>query len=198
MPFLHFAAGCVRLVTRGGRAYWAWIAFLLAAIAIGVGGYVRQAREGLIASSMRDQVSWAFYIGNFTFLVGVAAAGVMLVIPAYVYHWKPIKEVVILGELLAISALAMSLLFILCDLGRPDRFVHLVPLLGTPNWPRSLLAWDALVLNVYLAVNFAVVVHTLYRAYHGREYDRRFVVPLVMFSIPMAIAKTPLDSTAAG
>jgi Ni/Fe-hydrogenase subunit HybB-like protein len=188
MPFLHFVAGCVRLVTHGGRAYWAWIAFLLAAIALGVLGYVHQAHEGLIASSMRDQVSWAFYIGNFTFLVGVAAAGVMLVIPAYVYHWKPIKEVVILGELLAISALAMSLLFILCDLGRPDRFLHLVPLLGTPNWPSSLLAWDALVLNVYLAVNVAVVVHTLYRAYHGREYDRRFVVPLVMFSIPMAIA----------
>jgi molybdopterin-containing oxidoreductase family membrane subunit len=188
MPFLRFAAGCVRLVTRGGRAYWAWIAFLLAAIAVGIGGYVHQAHEGLIASSMRDQVSWAFYIGNFTFLVGVAAAGVMLVIPAYVYHWKPIKEVVVLGELLAVSALTMCLLFILVDMGRPDRFTHIIPFLGRPNWPRSLLTWDAAVLNVYLVVNLAVAVHTLYRAFHGREYDRRVVVPLVLFSIPMAVA----------
>ncbi len=70
---------------------------------------------------MRDQITWAFYIGNFTFLVGVAAAAVLLVIPAYVYHWKPIKEVVVLGELLAISAIIMCLLFVLVDMGRPDR-----------------------------------------------------------------------------
>ena len=86
---------------------------------MGAIAYAHQAREGLIATNMRDQVSWAFYIGNFTFLVGVAAAAVLLVIPAYVYQWKPIKEVVVLGELLAISALTMCLLFILVDMGRP-------------------------------------------------------------------------------
>jgi molybdopterin-containing oxidoreductase family membrane subunit len=187
MGLLRFLAGCARLVATGGRAYRAWVAFLLAAIAVGAVGYAHQARTGLIASSLRDQVSWGFYIGNFTFLVGVAAAAVMLVIPAYVYHWKPIKEVVVLGELLAISAITMCLLFVLSDLGRPDRFLHLLPLLGTPNWPRSLLAWDALVLNVYLAVNLTVVVHTLHRAFHGREPERRLVVPLVMLSIPLAI-----------
>lgn len=187
MQVRRFVAECVRLVLRGSRAYWAWIAFLHAAMLVGVAGYAHQARTGLIASSMRDQVSWGFYVGNFTFLVGVAAAAVMLVIPAYVYHWKPIKEVVVLGELLAVSALLMCLLFILCDLGRPDRFLHLVPLLGTPNWPSSLLTWDALVLNLYLALNVVVVVHMLHRAFHGREYDRRLVVPLVLLSIPLAV-----------
>jgi Ni/Fe-hydrogenase subunit HybB-like protein len=78
-------------------------------------------RRGLITTSMRDQVSWAFYIGNFTFLVGVAAAAVLLVIPAYVYNWKPIKEVVILGELLAISAIVMCGLFVTVDVGQPER-----------------------------------------------------------------------------
>src|SRR5512142_384884 len=107
---------------------------------------------------MRDDVSWAFYIENFAFLVGVAAAAVLLVIPAYVYHWKPIKEVVVLGELLAISALVMCLLFILVDMGRPDRFLHIMPVLGSPNWPRSMLSWDALVLNFYLLLNLTVVV----------------------------------------
>jgi molybdopterin-containing oxidoreductase family membrane subunit len=164
------------------------VAILLAIVAVGIGAYVHQARAGLGATNMRDQVSWAFYVGNFTFLVGVAAAAVLLVIPAYVYHWKPIKEVVVLGELLAVSALVTCLLFILADLGRPDRFTHIVPLLGRPNWPSSMLTWDALVLNVYLVVNLAVALHTLYRAFHGRDYDRRFVVPLVLFSIPMAVA----------
>ena len=76
----------------------------------GPAAYLGQLRDGLIVTNMRDQVSWGFYIGNFTFLVGVAAAAIMLVIPAYIYHWEPIKEIVILGELLAISALVMCLL----------------------------------------------------------------------------------------
>ena len=84
---------------------------------------------------MRDQVSWGFYIGNFTFLVGVAAAAVVLVIPAYVYDWKPIRQIVIYGELLAVSAIVMCLLFVLVDIGRPDRFWHLIPPLGHLNFP---------------------------------------------------------------
>ncbi len=185
---LKFLAGCAHIVTRGGRLYRAWMALLFAMIVVGAAAYVHQARVGLIATNMRDQVSWAFYVGNFTFLVGLAAAAVLLVIPAYVYHWGPIKEVVILGELLAISAISMCLLFILVDMGRPDRFLHILPLLGSPNWPRSLLTWDALVLNVYLAVNLVVVIHILYRAFFGKPYDKRVVVPLVLFSIPMAVS----------
>ena len=187
MGLFGFLAGCIRLVTRGSRAYWAWIAVLLVAIAIGAIGYVHQWRYGLISTNMRDQVSWGFYVGNFTFLVGVAAAAVMLVIPAYVYQWKPIKEVVVLGELLAISAITMCLLFIVADMGHPERFLHMMPFIGTPNWPASILTWDALVLNVYLLVNLTVVLHMLYRAFHGREYDKRIVVPLVLFSIPLAV-----------
>ena len=78
--------------------------FLILLIVWGGFGYANQLAHGLIVTHMRDSVSWGFYIGNFTFLVGVAAASVMLVIPAYVYHWKPIKEIVIFGELLAICA----------------------------------------------------------------------------------------------
>ncbi|HEX8907571.1 MAG TPA: NrfD/PsrC family molybdoenzyme membrane anchor subunit [Anaeromyxobacteraceae bacterium] len=185
---LGFLGGCARRVARGNRAYYAWLLALGVAILIGLVAYVHQARTGLIATNMRDQVSWAFYVGNFTFLVGVAAAAVLLVIPAYVYEWGPIKEVVILGELLAISAITMCLLFILVDIGRPDRFLHILPWLGSPNWPRSMLSWDALVLNGYLLLNLTVVVHILYRGYRGEHYDRRIIVPLVLLSIPGAVS----------
>jgi Ni/Fe-hydrogenase subunit HybB-like protein len=185
---LEFLKGCGRQVKDGNRAYFAWLAFLAVAITIGLVAYVHQARTGLIATNIRDQVSWAFYIGNFTFLVGVAAAAVLLVIPAYVYHWGPLKEVVLLGELLAISALAMCLLFIMVDMGRPDRLHHMLPLLGTPNWPRSLLTWDALVLNVYLVVNVVVVLYILFQAYAGREPNKKILLPLVLLSIPISIS----------
>ena len=185
---LDFLGGCARLVARGNRAYYAWLAALAVAILVGAVAYAHQFSTGLIATNMRDQVSWAFYVGNFTFLVGVAAAAVLLVIPAYVYNWGPIKEVVILGELLAISAITMCLLFVLVDMGRPDRFLHILPLLGSPNWPRSMLAWDALVLNGYLALNLTVVVHILYTGYRGHHYNKSFVIPLVLFSIPAAVS----------
>jgi len=187
MGILEFLKGAARQVVTGGKAYKAWVAVLFVMIGIGVYGYSRQWQQGLLATNMRDQVTWAFYIGNFTFLVGVAAAAVLLVVPAYVYHWKPIKEVVVLGELLAISALIMCLMFILVDMGRPDRLTHIMPGPGKPNWPNSMLSWDALVLNLYLVLNLVVVTHILYRAYRGLDYVKWFVVPLVLFSIPAAV-----------
>lgn len=185
--FYRFAAGSMKLMVRGPASYWAWLILLLILIVSGVLAYTEQVSKGLIVTAMRDQVSWGFYIGNFTFLVGVAAAAVVLVIPAYVYNWKPIREIVIIGELLAVSAIVMCLLFVLVDIGRPDRFWHLIPPMGRLNFPQSLLAWDVLVLNLYFAINVVVVTHILYRAYSGRRYVKRLVIPLVLLSIPMAV-----------
>src|ERR1022692_2337768 len=185
--FSGFARGSLKLILRGNRAYWMWLAFLGALIVSGVLAYSGQVRFGLGVTAMRDQVSWGFYIGNFTFLVGVAAAAVVLVIPAYIYNWKPIREIVIYGELLAISAIMMCLMFVMVDIGRPDRFWHLIPPFGHLNFPSSILAWDVVVLNLYFIVNFVVATHILYRAFHGRRYAKRLVVPLVLLSIPMAV-----------
>jgi molybdopterin-containing oxidoreductase family membrane subunit len=185
--FSGFTRGSVKLILRGNRAYWTWLAFLGALIVSGVLAYSNQVRQGLGLTAMRDQVSWGFYIGNFTFLVGVAAAAVVLVIPAYIYNWKPIREIVIYGELLAISAITMCLLFVMVDIGRPDRFWHLIPPFGHLNFPSSVLAWDVMVLNLYFLVNFVVATHILYRAFHGKHYIKKLVVPLVLLSVPMAV-----------
>ncbi len=182
-----FVSGSARLVLQGNRWYFAWITFLGVLIVWGVTAWIQQLNEGLIVTNMRDQVSWAFYIGNFTFLVGVAAAAVMLVIPAYIYNWKPIKEIAIFGELLAVSAIVMCMLFVLVDVGRPDRAWHLMPFFGSLNLPSSLLGWDVLVLNAYLVLNVVIVGHLLFTGFHKRPYRRRFVVPLLLFSIPAAV-----------
>src|SRR5512143_1635195 len=92
----------LRQIFIGNKKYYLWVGFLLFLMAIGTSAYMTQATRGLIITGMRDQVSWGFYISNFTFLVGVAAAAVLLVVPAYIYNFKPIKEIVLFGELLAI------------------------------------------------------------------------------------------------
>lgn len=184
-----FATGTARMAFLGGnRAYYAWLLLLVVFIVQALFAYAHQFERGLISTNMRDSVSWGFYIGNFTFLVGVAAAAVLLVIPAYVYDWKPIKEVVLFGEMLAVAAIVMCLLFVLVDMGRPDRFWHLIPGLGHMNLPSSIMAWDSLVLNIYLAINLFVASYLVYCAFYGIHYNRRIVVPLVILSIPMAVS----------
>jgi Ni/Fe-hydrogenase subunit HybB-like protein len=185
--FAGFAAHGARQAVKGGKLYWAWVGLLLLMVGLGLWAYVHQMGRGLITTGMRDQVSWAFYIGNFTFLVGVAAAAVMLVVPAYVYHWKPIKEVVVLGELLAISAIVMCSLLVMADIGHPERAWHLMPIIGSLHIPSSLLAWDVVVLNLYLLLNLVIVTYLLLTMFRGRKPANRFFVPLVLFSIPAAI-----------
>jgi len=188
MDFIRFIAGSVKIIFQGSKTYYAWLLFLLLLILWGGLGYSTQLNEGLIKTHMRDSVSWAFYIGNFTFLVGVAAAAVMLVIPAYVYNWKPIKEIVIFGELLAVCAVIMCISFIIVDIGKPMRFWHMLPLLGTMNFPSSMLSWDFFVLLTYLLINLVVVIHLLYRLFYKKEYNKKLVITLVFISIPMAVA----------
>ena len=177
----------VRMVFVGTKVYYLWCAFLLAIIGVGISFYAKQLDAGLIVTNMTDQVSWGLYIGNFTYLVGVAAAAILLVIPAYIYHFDPIKEIVVLGELLAASAIIMALMFVMADLGRPDRFWHIIPFIGILSFPSSLLAWDVIVLNVYLVLNAIVPIYILIKTYFRKEPVKKFVIPLVLLSIPWAV-----------
>jgi len=188
MHLKEFIIGSIRLLFKGSKIYWAWISLLLILIITGIVSYYGQASNGLITTSMRDQVSWGFYIGNFTFMVGIAAAAIMLVVPAYIYNWKPIKEIVILGELLAISAIVMCVLFIIVDMGQPARLWHMIPLIGKLRMGQSILAWDSVALTFYLILNLIIVSHILFRAFRIKEYSKKYVIPLILLSIPAGIA----------
>ena len=72
---------------------------------VGLNAWATQVTSGMGVTNMSDHVSWGLYIANFTFMVGLAAGGVMMVIPAYLYHDDDMHDVVIIGELLAIAAI---------------------------------------------------------------------------------------------
>jgi len=184
----HFYRRTLILVVRGGKAYYAWCFFLMAIILVGLLFYLRQHNAGLIETNLTDQVSWGLYIANFTYLVGMAAAAVLLVIPAYIYSFKPIKEIVILGELFAAASIVMAILFVMADLGRLDRFWHMLPFVGIMNFPQSLLAWDVLALNGYLFLNLFISVYLLVTFYYRKEPNWKFILPFILISVPMAVA----------
>jgi Ni/Fe-hydrogenase subunit HybB-like protein len=184
----HFYKRTLILVAKGSQLYYAWCFSLLAIIVAGFIFYLKQHELGLIATNLNDQVSWGLYIANFTYLVGAAAAAVLLVIPSYIYHFKPIKEIVVLGELFAASSIVMAILFVMVDLGRLDRFWHMIPFIGSMNFPASLLAWDVLALNGYLFLNILIPVYLLVKFYYRKEPNWKFILPFILVSIPMAVA----------
>lgn len=184
----RFLARMLVLSTDGGISFYGWMTLLTAVFLVGVHAWARQMADGMIVTHMTDHVSWGLYIANFTFFVGVAAGGVMMVIPAYLYHDKKMHDVVILGEILAVAAIVMCLAFVTVDLGRPDRFWHMIPGIGRFNFPVSMLTWDVLVLNVYLVLNLHVVGYLLYVRFLGKTPDPKWYVPFVIVSIVWAIS----------
>jgi len=168
---------------EGGKSYWAWLMFLGALALIGVYYYIQQFQFGLGLTGLHRDVSWGLYIGQFTFLVGVAASAVMLVIPYYLHDFKKFGKIVILGEFLAISAVTMCILFIFVDMGQPMRIMNVV-LHPTLN---SVMFWDSVVLSGYLAINLLVGWVTL-------SADRKGVPPpkwikfFIYLSIPWAVS----------
>lgn len=173
----------LELVFKGSRNFFGWVVALLAVIGVGFGFYLYQLKFGLGITGMSRDVSWGFYIANFTFLVGVAAGGVMVVLPYYLHDYKAFGRITILGEFLAIASIVMCLLFIIVDLGQPMRIFN-VWLYPTPN---SVLFWDTIVLNGYLFLNIVIGWNVLEAERNGVHYQP-WVKPLIYISIPFAVS----------
>lgn len=168
---------------QGDQKYWAWIGFLLTVIGIGFCFYLYQLNVGLGITGMSRDISWGVYIAQFTYLVGVAASAVMLVIPKYLHNYKKYGKVVIFGEFLAIAAVTMCMLFIIVDIGQPARVLNVL-LHPTPN---SILFWDMIVLNGYLIINVIVGYNSLLAEKKDVPLPG-WIKPFLYLSIPWAVS----------
>lgn len=186
MSMIKFISYGFRAITNGSIWYWLWVSILTALSLVGLNAYARQLAHGLVTTGMGDEVSWGLYIANFAFLVGMAAAVVMMVIPAYIFKDREMHKVVIFSELYAVAAMIMCLLFIIVDLGRPDRLWHMLPGPGYFNFPGSLLTWDVIVLNGYLLLNLWVCFYVLYKGFNDEKPKPYLYVPIVFIAIVWA------------
>jgi len=167
----------------GGRVYRAWISVLVALVALGALAYRRQLEDGLGITGMSRDVSWGLYVAQFTFLVGIAASAVIVVLPYALHDVKEFARLALLGEMLAISAVSMCLLFIFADMGQPTRILNVILF---PS-PRSPMFWDMIVLSGYLVLN-AVIAKASLDAERKAQPSPAWVRPLVLLSIPWAIS----------
>ena len=183
--YLNFLWRCFRLSFVGDWRYYSWMLVLTVIALLGLNAYCKQLVKGLVVTGMTDHVSWGFYIANFTFLVGMAAAAVMLVIPVYIYRNKELHDLVIFGELLAVASIIMCLFFVNVDLGRPDRFMHIF---WRFNFPVSMLTWDVVALGGYLLLNLHICGYLVYCAYRKRHPSPVFYIPFVFIAIGWAVS----------
>ncbi len=173
---------------HGRKSYHIWMALLTFIMLVGMYCYSLQLEYGLSVTGMTDRVSWGLYISNFTFLVGVAAAAVMLVLPAYVLKDIDFKQAVLIGEGLAVAALFMCLAFVIADMGGPARLWHMLPVIGVFNFPNSMLTWDVLALNGYLFINLSIPFYILIMRYQGKTPNPKIYIPGVFISVFWAVA----------
>jgi molybdopterin-containing oxidoreductase family membrane subunit len=173
----------LELAIKGTKRYYGWMTFLLAIVGAGFLVYLWQLDFGLGITGLSRDVSWGFYIANFTFLVGVAAGGVMVVAPYYLHDYKAFGKVTILGEFLAIASVIMCVTFILVDLGQPMRVFNVFIYLS----PRSVLFWDTVVLQGYLLLNLVIGWNVL-EAERNNIHYQKWLKPLIYISIPWAIS----------
>lgn len=164
------------------RYHW-WLAFLLIPIGVGLACYLEQYTRGLGITGMSRDVIWGLYIAQFTFLVGVAASAVMVVLPFYLHDCREFGRIVILGEFLAVAAVVMCLLHIFVDLGQPTRVLNVL----LHPAPGSVMFWDMLVLSGYLLLNVVIGWTTLDCERNGTQ-PPGWVKPLIYLSIPWAIS----------
>ena len=168
---------------KGSRSYWIWLFCLLGVIGIGTIYYLIQYHTGLTITGLRRDVTWGFYIAQFTFLVGVAASAVMMVLPYYLHNHKEFGKMTILGEFLAIPAVIMCMAFIFVDMGQPFRITN-VFLHPTPN---SMMFWDTVVVFGYLILNVIISQVTLGAEKKGIK-PPTWIKPIIILSIPWAIS----------
>jgi Ni/Fe-hydrogenase subunit HybB-like protein len=168
---------------RGDKRYWSWVIALMALIGVGVLFYLRQFNEGLGITGLGRDVTWGFYIAQFTFMVGVAASAVMVVLPYYLHNYKAFGKITILGEFVAIGSVIVCMTFIFVDMGQPFRIIN-VFLYPTPH---SMMFWDTIALGGYLVLN-VVISHITLGAERKGIAPPKWIKPVIILSIPWAIS----------
>ncbi|MHC4914969.1 MAG: NrfD/PsrC family molybdoenzyme membrane anchor subunit [Planctomycetota bacterium] len=106
----------------------------------------RQLSLGLGATALREPVVWGLYVVCFAYFTGVGAGALTVASSAISLGEKRHRPVALIAAAASLVSLALAGLFIVMDLGRPDRALLMV-LKGRFKSP---LFWDFVVLHVMM------------------------------------------------
>ena len=135
-----------RTTTRG---YYYLVGGLLAVIGWALYAYYVQITDGLVVTGMRDRISWGLYITLFVFFIGISHAGTLISAILRVSNATWRTPVTRMAEFITAVALVTGALFVVVDLGRPDRLFNV---LIHGRW-QSPIVWDVIAITTYLTAS---------------------------------------------
>ena len=136
-----------------GRLGKLWTGLLAVIFLAGLFFYIKQFREGLGITAMRDFSIWGIYISNFVFFVAVSLVGSLIsaILKLSNVAWRtPLTR---LAEMIAVSAIIFAALIIIVDMGRPDRFLNVI----IHARIQSPITWDVIVITTYLMISILLL-----------------------------------------
>lgn len=141
------------LPQKFGTRGMVWTGTLILICIIGAIAYIRQLKNGLIVTNMRDYVSWGIYISNFVFFVAISLVGSLITAIfrlANVAWSTPLTRI---AEIIAVSAITFASLIIIVDMGRPERLLNLV----AHGRLQSPITWDVIVIGTYFFISLLLL-----------------------------------------
>lgn len=173
--------GIERTPEHGRLPFRAASGVLALLVLLGVSAWIYQLTQGLIATGMRDVVSWGLYIFTFAFFVGLSAGGLIMASGAEVFGVKALRPLARIGVLTAAASVAIAAMTIIPDLGRPERIFNL---LLHPRWTSPLI-WDVVIIICYFV--FAVVDLWILAGRRPSSQKAKILRVLAYFGLPMAV-----------
>jgi molybdopterin-containing oxidoreductase family membrane subunit len=135
------------------RGLAAWLAVLAGLIAIGLAAFAWQYANGLVVTGLTNVVMWGQYILFFMFFVGLSAGGLIVASAGRIFGATMLKPIVRVAVVEATVAIILAAVFILPDLGRPERVLNIL-LHANPTSP---MIWDIAIVFIYMAMSAAYV-----------------------------------------
>ena len=131
----------------------AWIGALVILLAAGTLAFAYQFANGLIVTGLRNTMMWGNYILFFMFFVGLSAGGLIVASAGRLFGVSAFKPITRLAVLEATIAVMLAGIFIMPDLGRPERVLNIL-LYANGTSP---MVWDITIVVVYTVLSMSYV-----------------------------------------
>ncbi len=147
---------CLKTIGIPGRVWWGVFLLDLTILAIGMIAERNQIVLGIGVAGHTRPVTWASYVTNFVFWVGIAHCGTLVSAVLFLFRSHFRRAVYRIAEAMTVFGVMTAGLFPIVHLGRPWFAYWLFPY---PNqrqlWPnfRSPLEWDVFAVSTYMTVS---------------------------------------------
>jgi dimethyl sulfoxide reductase membrane subunit len=135
--------------TRKSSGLTIWLGITGLLTLIGIAAWIVQLVKGIGVTNQSNLEPWGIYVAGFIFFMGVSAGSLVLAALPVLFDLPKFRPYARIAAFVALVSLVIGGLFIMVDIGKPDRLWRLIRFahLGSP------MLWDLLVTILYLIIS---------------------------------------------